>query len=369
MSKLNSYDEWSPLKEVIVGNCFNANVPNIDLSFKLFFNDNAYYFWQKDRQGEHLIRQQYIEELNEDLDNFIETLELFDIKVLRPTTLDKIYKFKTPYWESTCVPALNVRDQAIVLGNEIIETSPCIRSRYFENDLLKPLFYEYFLNGAVWTVMPRPLMTDNSFDTIYTTNQGIDSEEDFVDEQIPNEFDIGHEIMIDAAQITRFGKDLLINVANRNHLLGFEWLERHLTPKGYRLHKLRNIADNHTDSFIVPLAEGRLMLRNKSIVDKLPKWLQKWDILVPPEPQDNWFPDYPSDELYLTSKYIDLNMLSIDGQYIVVNSLCEELIDFLIKHKFTPVPVVHRHRRIFAGGFHCFTLDTIRDGEFADYSK
>jgi glycine amidinotransferase len=115
------------------------------------------------------------------------------------------------------------------------------------------------------------------------------------------------------------------------------------------------------DSFKLHSYQLDFMLRNMSIIDKLPDWLRKWDILVPPQPKDNWFPDYPSDQLYLTSKYIDLNVLSIDGDKIIVNSLCPELIDFLDRHGFTPIPVRHRHRRIFAGGFHCFTLDTVRD--------
>ncbi len=366
---LNSHDEWSKLKEVVVGDSFKLHSYQLDLSFKLFFNDNAYYFWHRDIKGDLLIRKEYIEELNEDLSELVGALESLEVKVLRPTPLRNIHKFKTPYWESVCVPALNVRDQAIVLGNEIIETSNCIRSRYFENDLLKPIFYKYFKEGAGWVVMPKPIMTDKSFDLSYAVNQMNYGYTDFVDEQVDNEFDIDHEMMIDAAQITRFGKDLLVNVSNRNHLLGFNWLNNYLSPKGYRLHKLRNIADNHTDSFIIPLKEGKLMLRNKSILDKLPDWLQKWDILIPPEPKDNWFPEYPSDQLYLTSKYIDLNVLSVDGDHIIVNSLCTELIDFLDKNGFTPVPVRHRHRRIFAGGFHCFTLDTVREGNLTDYSK
>jgi glycine amidinotransferase len=358
---LNSNNEWSKLKEVIVGDSFKLHSYQLDLSFKLFFNDNAYYFWHRDKKDELLIKGQYIDELNEDLNGLVSTLESLDIKVHRPTPLKNIHKFKTPYWESVCVPALNVRDQAIVIGNEIIETPCCIRSRYFENDLLKPIFYKYFKEGAGWVVMPRPIMTDKSFDLSYSVNQMHYTDVDFVEEQVDNEFDYEHEIMIDAAQITRFGKRLLVNVANKNHLLGFNWLKNYLEPKGYELYKLRNIADNHTDSFIVPLTEGKLMLRNKSIMDKLPDWLQKWDILVPPQPKDNWFPDYPSDQLYLTSKYIDLNILSIDGNKIIVNSLCPELIDFLDENGFTPIPVRHRHRRIFAGGFHCFTLDMVRD--------
>ena len=34
---------------------------------------------------------------------------------------------------------------------------------------------------------------------------------------------------------------------------------------------------------------------------------------------------------------------------------------------FTVVPVRHRHRRLFGGGFHCFTLDTVRAGGCEEY--
>lgn len=39
----------------------------------------------------------------------------------------------------------------------------------------------------------------------------------------------------------------------------------------------------------------------------------------------------------------------------------------LEKHRFTVVPVRHRHRRLFGGGFHCFTLDTVRAAGPEDY--
>ena len=40
--QVNSFDEWSPLKEVIVGSPINYNANDIELSFNLFFHDNAY---------------------------------------------------------------------------------------------------------------------------------------------------------------------------------------------------------------------------------------------------------------------------------------------------------------------------------------
>lgn len=52
---------------------------------------------------------------------------------------------------------------------------------------------------------------------------------------------------------------------------------------------------------------------------------------------------------------------------MIVNDACLGLIRTLGDHKFTVVPVRHRHRRLFGGGFHCFTLDTVRTGGPEDY--
>ena len=85
-----------------------------------------------------------------------------------------------------------------------------------------------------------------------------------------------------------------------------------------------------------------------------------------PEPSKNNFPDYGNDDLILTSKYIDMNVLSVDENTVIVNSMCPELCLLLEQNHFTVVPVRHRHRRLFGGGFHCFTLDTVRAGSSAE---
>jgi glycine amidinotransferase len=77
------------------------------------------------------------EEHHEDIENFVQLLTDLGVSVKRPKLPEKVYKIKTPYWESVVHPALNVRDQCIVIGNTIIETPPTCRWRYFENDYLK----------------------------------------------------------------------------------------------------------------------------------------------------------------------------------------------------------------------------------------
>lgn len=72
-------------------------------------------------------------------------------------------------------PALNICDNTLVLGDEIIETPPAIRSRYLETRLLAPVFQRYYEAGARWTTMPRPLLTDLSFDLSYARDELLES--------------------------------------------------------------------------------------------------------------------------------------------------------------------------------------------------
>jgi len=380
--KVNSYDEWSPLKEVIVGSPINYNLPDLELSFKLFFHDYAFLAFyypsygtgssteeavQMHKPATQTLKKRYLEELAEDVDGMVTALEQSGVKIYRPMPLNEVIHFKTPSWEATCIPALNIRDQVIILGDEIIETAPQVRARYFENDLLKPILYKYFKAGSQWTSMPKPIMTDRSFDLSYVKTSGVDMvSTETVYKQEASEFDVGYEMMFDAAQCIRFGKDILVNVSTENHELGLQWLERHLGDK-FRLHRLYRVTDGHIDSIVLPLRPGKLLLRAPKFLDMLPEPLKKWDIIYPPEPTENIFPTYEEDDLILSSKYIDLNVLSIDEERVMVNSLFPELIKTLERHGFTPIPVQHRHRRLFGGGFHCFALDTVREGSLEDY--
>lgn len=380
---INSYDEWSPLKEVIVGSGLSYDSHEIELSFRLFFHDvahSAFYYptyGGKARKNDESsgaggraglrrkLKQRYVDELNEDIEGFVQALEGLSVQVHRPLPLSRTIDFSTPYWQASCVPALNVRDQVIILGDEIIETAPQLRARYFENDLLKPIFYEYFGSGAKWTVMPRPIMTDRSFDTSYVSGQDTPAIQE-IENCTTTEFDIGHEMMIDGAQCIRLGRDVIVNVSTRNHGLAARWLQRHSGDR-FRFHVMHRFADNHIDSLVLPLRPGTLLLRNPQVAESLPKPLRAWDRIYVPEPTTNIFPQYEVDDLLLTTPYIDMNVLSVDENTVVVNSLFPELITTLERHGFTVVPVRHRHRRLFGGGWHCFTLDTVRVGGEEDY--
>jgi len=383
--RLNSCDEWSPLKEVVVGSAANYVTHERDLSFELFFHDNIandnptrsewYYPRLSARKtgaagtngGQVPVKQRYVAELNEDLEGIAEALESLSVNVLRPIDLtEDTTEVRTPAWSASVVPPLNVRDNTLIVGDEIIETSPMIRSRYYETHLLKPIFTEYFRRGARWTTMPRPLMTDASFDLSYARQSAAGGPTEPIDDPRPSPYDVGTEMMFDAAQCLRLGRDIVANVSTANHALACDWLERHLEGR-FRIHRVHRLSDSHIDSMVLALRPGTLLVRSPEVADKLPEPLRKWDLIVPPEPAGDNFPRYDDNDLILTGPFIDLNVLSIDPETVMVNDACPELARELERYGFTVVPVRHRHRRLFGGGFHCFTLDTVRAGSVEDY--
>ncbi|MEV0728061.1 glycine amidinotransferase [Polymorphospora sp. NPDC050346] len=373
--ELNSYDEWSPLKEAIVGSAENYTSHERELSFDLFFHDNIVrteWYYPRLSSGptagptRSTIKQRYVDELNEDVEGIAKTLESLDVRVHRPLRLDEATtEVRTLAWSAAVVPPLNVRDNTVILGDEIIETPPMIRSRYFETQFLTPVFADYFRRGARWTVMPRPIMTDASFDLSYV-NSTAGGPTEVIEDPRESVYDVGPEMMFDGAQCLRLGRDIVVNVSTANHALACDWLERHLEGR-FRIHRVFRLSDSHIDSMVLALRPGVLLVRSEAVAQALPEPLRKWKMIIPPLPTENTFPRYDDDDLVLTSPFIDMNVLSVSPDTVLVNDACPDLMRTLERHGFTTVPVRHRHRRLFGGGFHCFTLDTVREGGPEDY--
>lgn len=103
-----------------------------DLSFDVFFHENLFKSdWAyprlnnsdtliKDKQKWE-INERYVNELEEDVENLANVLESLNIKVHRPLNLpynaDEISGFN---WKSSPVPALNIRDNTLIIGSEIV---------------------------------------------------------------------------------------------------------------------------------------------------------------------------------------------------------------------------------------------------------
>ena len=379
--RLNSFDDFTPLREVIVGSADGYLDRIRDLSFDMFVSDNVsgtkgYYpsisTWRdgasratRNEPRRLALKERFLHELVEDVEGVAAELDALGVRVHRPAAIDPgTREVATPAWSAAVTPPLNVRDGTLVVGEEIIETPPMLRDRYFETQFLKPVFLEYFRQGARWTVMPRPLMTDASFDPAIAENAAPNVE---VPETVrPSPYSVGLEPMIDAANVLRLGTDLIVNIGNANHAMACDWLERH-TRGRFRVHRMHKLTQSHIDSVVIPLRPGTLLVRSEGVLDFLPDALRKWDVIVSPKPEVDDFPQYENDDPIPASPYIDLNVLSIDENTVMVNDACHKLVRSLEQRGFTVVPVRHRHRRLFGGGFHCFTLDTVRTGGPENY--
>lgn len=365
--KVNSYDEWSPLKEIIVGAGFPESLPTADFSFKVFFHDNLYgtNFY---KNSSTYITKQDIEEHNEDVEGYVDILTSLGVKVHRPKVPNNVRKVKTNTFESTNFPALNPRDLAMVIGNEIIETPPICRYRYFENDYLKHIFMEYFSSGSQWTVAPRPLLLDSSFDLDYISDRDQPGAREYYESQQKDDkhpLNMGYEIMFDAACCMRLGKHIIMNVCNKNSELGCKWLQAHLGDE-YIVEQVR-VCDWHIDSTFVPLRPGLALVSHDHIIQRLPKWLQKWDYVVAPDE----LALEVRDQTMLASPYIDINVLSIDESTIIANTAdCTTVaLEKLLKpYNIDVIGSRLRHDEKFSGAHHCLTIDTVRDSTKEDYS-
>ncbi|EOM74347.1 inosamine-phosphate amidinotransferase 1 [Rhodococcus rhodnii] len=373
----HSNDEWTPLREVVVGRADDLSAFHFDSSFSTFYWDSLNHYlrakaFHRLPDGTHdrpivPIDRWIVEELNEDIEGLATTLTSLGVTVHRPSRSVGASAFSTPYWETIQSSPLNVRDQAIVLGDTIIETAPHVRSWLFENDYLKPVFYRYFEAGSRWLSMPRPSLAAESVDRSYYSLSGTERAA-LSDPDMPAIDGLAFEMIFDGAQCIRLGRDVLVNVANRNHELGLCWLDR--TVEGVRFHRLDALTDSHMDSMALPLRPGLWLTRSRQIVDQFPEPFRSWDVLIPPPMDEGAFPSYERTNvnLAISSTYIDMNVLSVDETTVIVNSLYLELVRTLEHAGFTVVPVRHRHRRLFGGGFHCFTLDTVREGTRISYA-
>src|ERR1035438_3066107 len=123
---MHSFDEWTTLKEVVVGRAEGLIGYHFDSSFKMFFWDNIKAYVHSDKYNALVTSQgskspfvklepRIVDEIKEDVEEFATALESHGIRVHRPGQITENTTISTPYWKSVQSTALNVRDQSIVL--------------------------------------------------------------------------------------------------------------------------------------------------------------------------------------------------------------------------------------------------------------
>lgn len=346
-----SNNDWDPLEEIIVGIADHAMLPTLDKSTHSFCYAGNTLEEIKHLEGEHSswVKNQ----ANEDADRLCETLKTLGVSVLRPDKIDHRKTFSTPEWSTTGWYTWCPRDLLLPLNNMIIECPSPMRSRYFETRAYYKYLYQWMKEGTQWICAPKPILTDDNYQL----------------EKLDDPTLLNKEIIFDAPNIVRLGRDLLCQVSNSGNMLGFQWLKTILEPLGYRLHiaeKYYSYA--HFDSTILPLRPGLVLFNaDRLSPDHYPPIFKNWDKIWISGDQLVTPPANLSGGIAPCSPYIGLNFLSINENLVICDENQNELRRILSKYNIETIGLPMRQSRTISGGFHCNTLDVKRKGSLEDY--
>lgn len=346
-----SYTEWDPLEEVIVGIIDEATFPTWHMSLPPVLPADQHDTFR--RAAGRPFPPHQVEAARRELEDLVRILEGEGVTVRRPVPIPQRTTYSTLDWASTGMYAAMPRDTILVVGEDIIECPMAWRSRYYESLAYRPLLKEYFRGGARWSAGPKPELTDEQFDFGWAEPQ-----EGAPPRLVVTEF----EPTFDAADFLRCGRDIIAQKSNVTNAFGIDWLRRHL-GEDYRVHVFE-FADPHPmhiDATLAPLAPGKLLV-NPERVPRVPDLFKGWDVIEAPRPV---IPN--SHPLYLTSKWINMNILMLDEQRVIVERRDEPMIQTMKRYGFTPILCDFRNFNSFGGSFHCATLDVRRRGTLQSY--
>jgi glycine amidinotransferase len=349
-----SWNEWDPLREVIVGTARGAAEPAYEPAYSPYFgaDDHGRAF-----RGARIM-DELVEEAERQLDDFARILSDRGIVVRRPDPVDHKVSVKTPDWEAPYGRANACpRDLLLVIGDEIIEAPMAQRARFFEYRAYRSLLAEYFRRGARWTAVPKPLMADALYD-----ERARNGEEpfDFAAGPLLTE----SEPVFDAASFVRFGRDIFWQPDLVSNELGAEWLRRHLGPD-FRVHRIgfREPLPTHIGTTLVPIRPGIVLVNpaRPCTDDSLKLFTANgWRVIEAPVSRNG----AASRDV---SSWISMNILMLDEHTAVVERREQPMIELLESLGCEVIPCAFDRVYPFGGSFHCCTTDIRRDGILRSY--
>jgi N-dimethylarginine dimethylaminohydrolase len=305
---INSFNEWDPLKRMVVGKASNANWPLYDPVFKL---EGQKTLWKETPVPSGPVPEWIIEEANEDLQLLADTLTGLGVEVVRPDDMN----FQVHDGMYNYCP----RDRLLVYGSTVVDPAmmyPC-------RDMEYQCYHDILESADQILHMPR--------------HAGM---------------------ILDAANILRLDDSMLFLESASGNRAAYDWLCQQFPSTNIELCNF--YAGVHIDSTIVALQQGLVMLNASRVTaDTVPAVFRDWDKIWVEDVVAQGFHEYP-----YASKWIAMNMISIDPTTVIVDRYQDNLIKTLEQRNFTVIPLELRHSRTLGGGFHCVTLDLVREHKY-----
>ena len=303
--KIHSFNEWDPLRSIIVGSARHANWPTNDPVFAL---ESEKTLWKETPVPSGPVPGWIIDEAEAELDDLAVKLTQLGVEVHRPTEMDFV--------------ALNgmynycPRDRLLVAGTTIVDPAmmyPC-------RDMELSAYYDVVDAAEHYLHMPR--------------NEGM---------------------TLDAANVCRLNDTWLYLESASGNRAAYDWLCKQFPNITIELCNF--YAGVHIDSTIVPLREGLVLVNAARVTSEtLPQAFSDWEVLYVDTVVEQGFYQYP-----YASKWIALNMLVVNPTTVIMDADQAELRYALETRGFEVIPHKLSHSRTLGGGFHCVTLDLWRE--------
>jgi hypothetical protein len=338
---MSVWTDWDPLEEIIVGDCYAPGALNWFIESELQDSFNT-----------------ILIETKQDLDNLAVLLQGLGVQVHRPQVHDykhsvDLATFSIQSPTSPMVP----RDQYLVYSDTIYQTYTSMTDRYFDSLSYYNIFQQLFDQGHNWISQPPPNLRNLPPEKNWG-NQGS---------LIYNHL-YHNQLLWHTATMFKCGDRLIANTTGPGTQSGLEWMRRNLPAQ--------TIVDNHNGTMKNwgHIDHGFFMIDDHTVIcvdhEFVPKCLHDKTIheihqYLPKEIIDT---ATPMDQLLDPSKgyeqvvAFDTNVLVVDSHTVVFDNNMPELFEFLatlgVKCHVAPL----RHRKFWASGIHCSTLDIRRRG-------
>jgi len=335
--KISTRNEYGPLKSIILGRPQGANWPTGDLYFDRMMQLSTF----KKRLQRGAVQEDIILDAGDDLLYMRDLLEDHDVKVYRPEIMDYTRKVTHAEHLTSGMHSYSARDLILTLDNMAIECPTPFVSRYREFDAYDVIKQEAMKDGCRWIAAPRARMEP--------AECVIDNGRIKLTERYP---------IFDAANVLKFDDKLLYLKTSTANQAGAEWLQNVVGTEYEVVVWDKVYAHAHIDSTLISLKKDMILINASRVnsADRLPKFLRGHRKIWVNDMAEGKFTDFP-----YASKWIGMNILSIDEETVMIDPIQKGLIKQLKAEGFKCIEVPLTQSRTLGGGHHCVTCDLERE--------